>query len=60
MPKLIQINLQFSCAGLIVEEGIILNSAPIFKGWRGRRLNEFIQYYKSTGDFIDINIKEEK
>lgn len=53
MDKLVYINLTFACGGVIIKDNFIVDSAPIFKGWRGRRLSELIHYYKYKKQYIN-------
>ena len=48
------INLRYACAGVITNErGVIMKSAPIFKGFQGKSVYSLINYYKNRKALIE-------
>lgn len=58
--KSIYIDLGFMCGGLLTDDkDIITEVPPILKGWKGRPLNTFLDYYHERGNIKIVQIKEE-
>jgi len=48
------VNLKFACGGIRTTDEIIVETPPIWRGWIGKNIVSFYQYYKNRGELIEI------
>jgi hypothetical protein len=55
MKELYQITLSYACAGIIVENDIVKETAPIFHWMKGKNINEVKSWVnKKSGTIIKV------
>ena len=56
MKELYQITLPYACAGIIIENNIVVKAAPIFNWMKGKNLNEIKRWVNNKkGTIIKVN-----
>lgn len=54
MRKLWRLTTTFACAGLVTDEGLVTESAPIFKWTRGKALIQVEAYYRKKNSLMSL------
>lgn len=52
MKELYQIDISYACAGIIVEDDVIIDAAPIFNWMKKKHLNEIKKWVINKGGKI--------
>lgn len=54
MSDLYQVTVKFACAGIFVEEGVVVRTAPIFRWMTGKSFQDCLEFYRRKQQLIEV------